>query len=444
MKYDLIIIGGGPGGYVAAERAGAKGLKTLLIEKAHLGGVCLNEGCIPTKTLLYASKLYAQAGHSEGYGVTASGVKFSLTTAMEHKTKVMTTLRNGIGMLMKKAKVTVIEAEAKLLPNKTVSAGGQTYQADNILIATGSSPIVPPIPGANQDFVLTSTGILNIDKLPKSLAIIGGGVIGMEFASFFSNVGVEVTIIEMLPEIIPMMDPEIAKLLRQEMKAVSFNLGCKVESMGDHTITFSKDGKSETINTDLVLMSIGRSPNLKGLGLEEAGIGFERQGITVDKHMRTNVPGIYAIGDVTGRSLLAHSASRMGEVAVDNITGGTDHMRYQAIPGVVYTYPEVASVGLTETQAKAKGLNVKTAKAPMTISGRFLAENQGKRGICKIVVDADSKLLLGAHMLGSTCSEMIYGACAMIENEMRVQDIQQIVFPHPTVGEVLKDVTHYL
>jgi dihydrolipoamide dehydrogenase len=443
--YDIVIIGGGPGGYVAAERAGARGQKVLLIEKDHLGGVCLNCGCVPTKTLLNSAKTYAHAQHGAAFGVHADKVTFSLTEAMAWKNEVITKLRGGIAFLMKKYKVDVVAGTAVLVDKNTVkTADGQTYQGKNLILATGSSPALPPIPGTKDNpHLVTSTTLLDIKTLPASLVVIGGGVIGVEFASLFSTLGVKVTVIEMMDEIIPFMDKEHAPSLRKAMPAIDFQLGCKVERLEGGTVHYtSKDG-AKSVKGDLVLMAVGRSLNLKGLGLEALGVDFSPRGIVVDEFQRTNVPGVYAIGDVTGRSLLAHSASRMGEVAVSAITDAPEHrqrMRYSAIPWVVYTNPEAAGVGLTEDEAKKKGLNLACATVPLRNSGRFLAENGATApGAVKVITDKDTGLILGVQMYGAGVGEMIWGAAVLIEAELRVKEAREVVFPHPTVGEMIRD-----
>lgn len=437
--YDLIVIGAGPGGYIAAERAGANGKKVLLIEKSNLGGVCLNEGCIPSKTLLHSAKLFVQACNSQAYGVTVENPQFNLADAMSHKGEVIQKLRAGVAYQIKQNRVELLHGQARFANRNTVHVNGKQFQGENIIIAAGSSPVRLPIPGADAAHVLTSTEILEIENLPENLAIIGGGVVGCEFASFFSNVGVNVSVVEMLPEIIPTLDPEFARMLRKSMKDVDFHLGNIVESIGEDTVTFCQNGESTSIPCDHVLMSVGRKPNLEGLGLDEIGVDHNSRGVKVNEYMQTNIPGIYAIGDITGKSMLAHAAARMGEVAVRHILGKWDVMRYHAVPWVVYTYPEVAWVGLTEAEAADKGVPVKCAKLPMSANGRFLAENMGKRGLCKVVIDSDSNTLLGVQMIGAACSEIIYGAAAMIEDEFRVQDIQEVIFPHPTVSEIFKD-----
>ena len=439
--FDLIVIGAGPAGYVSAERAAARGMKVLLVESRRLGGVCLNEGCIPSKTLLNSAKIYRYAMHSEAYGVRATGVEFDLTKVMARKTQVMDTLRNGIAGLMRKSKIEVVLGTAKLQAERKVEINGQIYQAKNILISTGSSPAKPPIPGCDLPGVLDSTGILNLEKLPKSVVIIGGGVIGCEFACFFGSVGVPVTVIEMLPEICPQMDKDITKNLRGELskKDVTFHTGAKVLEITADTVRFEKEGKPESVARDIVLVSTGRMPNVKGLGLEELRLDFDQRGIRVDDRCATNVPGIWAAGDCTGRAWLAHTATRMGEVAVNNMSGRPDRYRSNAIPGVVYTVPEIATVGLGEDEAKKAGIPVKVGKMPMSASGRYLAEHAEERGQVKVILHAETGVLLGVHMIGGACSEMIWGAAALIEAEFRAKEIEEIVFPHPTVSELIRD-----
>jgi len=442
QQYDCIIIGGGPGGYLAAERAGAAGLKVLLCEERELGGVCLNEGCIPTKTLLNAAKLYHHARSSEQFGVHCEGVRFDLSEIMAWKQKVIETQRKGIAFQMKQHGVETVQARAVLSGPKTVEAAGRSFSAKNIIVASGSSAVRLPIPGADKPTVLTNREILEIDTLPQSLAIIGGGIIGIEFATFFSRVGVEVAVVELLPEIAPSLDKKLASGLRKALPDVKFHLNSEVRKIDGRTVTFLRAGKEETLEAELVLMSVGRRPNCAGLGLEKAGVEFSRTGIAVGEKMETNVPGIYAVGDVTGKSLLAHSAYRMAEVAVNTILGRPDRMRYTAIPYVVYSDPEIASVGLSEAEAGEQGLEVKTAELLMRSNGRYLAEkglDKTTRGFCRLVVEAPSERLLGVQMMGSPASEMIFGAAAMIEAELRVQDMQEIVFPHPTVSEIIKE-----
>ena len=443
MKYDFAVIGAGPAGYIAAKKAASAGKKVLLVEKSKLGGVCLNEGCVPSKTLLQAAKTYHHAKHGSIFGVEVDGVTFDYPKAHEHKNNVMNKMRDGIAGLMKKYKVDVVEGEAKLLPNSKVEINGDTYEATDILLCTGSSPAIPPIPGVDLDHVVDSTGILERESLPNHLVVVGGGVIGCEFACMHASVGVPVTVLEAMPEICPNLDGEVSASVREGLskKGVTFKLGAKVESISSDKVTYLDDSGSNDLEADLVLVATGRRPNTKNLGLEEIGLDIDdRGGVRVDDRGATNIPGLWAAGDVTGQAWLAHAASRMAEVVVNNITGRKDHMRYDSMPAVVYTSPEVAVVGLTKEEAEERGIKVKVGRIPMTINARYIAENPDETGFCKVVLEADSRKLLGVHMVGGACSEMIFGATAMLETELREEEIEEIVFPHPTTSEIIKDV----
>ncbi|MCK9410763.1 MAG: dihydrolipoyl dehydrogenase [Prolixibacteraceae bacterium] len=446
-NYDLAIIGGGPAGYVAAERAGHKGLKVVLIEKSELGGVCLNEGCIPTKTLLYSAKLYDNAIGASKYGVEAKEVTFDFGKMMSRKEKVVKKLVGGVGMKMKEHHVDVLKKEAFIKGRSasgiSITAGDEEIEAVNLLICTGSEAFVPPIPGLGtpNEIILTNREILQLKELPASLVVIGGGVIGMEFASFFNSLGTTVTIVEMLDEILTGMDLEMSVMLRQmyAKKGITFHLSSKVIEVKGNEVIFEKAGKKETVSGDKILVSVGRKAVTKGFGLENLGVELDRGGIKVDEKMKTNVPNVYAAGDVTGFSLLAHTASREGEVVVNNLTGRNDRMRYNAIPGVVYTNPEFSGVGLTEEKAKEQNIAYRSVKLPMAYAGRFLAENEGGSGLCKVLVGEKYGEVLGVHMLGNPSSEMIYGACMAIEMEMTLKEMEEVVFPHPTVSEIFKE-----
>ena len=443
MKYDFAVIGAGPAGYIAAKKAASAGKKVLLVEKSKLGGVCLNEGCVPSKTLLQAAKTYHHAKHGSIFGVEAEGVTFDYPKAHEHKNNVMNKMRDGIAGLMKKYKVDVIEGEAKLLPNSQVEISGEIHEATDILLCTGSSPAIPPIPGVELDHVVDSTGILERESLPKHLVVVGGGVIGCEFACMHASVGVPVTVLEAMPEICPNLDSEVSASLREGLtkKGVTFKLGAKVESISSDKVTYSDESGSNELEADLVLVATGRRPNVKNLGLEDLGLDIDdRGGVRVDARGATNIPGLWAAGDVTGQAWLAHAASRMAEVVVNNITGRKDHMRYDSMPAVVYTSPEVAVVGLTKEEAEERGIKVKVGRIPMAINARYIAENPDETGFCKVVLEADTRKLLGVHMVGGACSEMIFGATAMLETELREEEIEEIVFPHPTTSEIIKDV----
>lgn len=446
--FDLAIIGGGPAGYVAAERAGAKGLKVVLFEKRDLGGVCLNEGCIPTKTLLYSAKVYDTAVHGDKYGVFASDATFDFGKIMGRKERVVRRLVAGVGAKMKAHGVQVVKGQAMIEGRSAegvkITCNEEAYTATNLLVCTGSEAFVPPIPGLKEagDVIMTNREVLALKEQPKSIVIIGGGVIGMEFASFYNSLGTQVTVVEMLPEILGGLDEELSAMLRgiYAKKGVAFNLSCKVTKIEGNVVTYvDSQDQEHTVEGEKILVSVGRRPVTAGFGLESLGVELVRGGIKVDNKMRTNVPGVFAAGDVTGFSLLAHTASREGEVVVNNLTGVEDTMRYNAIPGVVYTNPEISGVGLTEKSAKEKGIDYKVATLPMAYAGRFVAENEGGNGVCKVLVGAKYGEVLGVHMLGNPSSEMIYGACMAIEAEMTLKELEQVVFPHPTVSEIFKE-----
>ena len=445
---DLAIIGGGPCGYVTAERASAKGLNVILFEKKELGGVCLNEGCIPTKTLLYSAKLYDNAKYGDKYGLIVPNVSFDFGKIIARKDKVVKKLVAGVGAKMKTHNVKVVKGEAHIQGRSAegieIRCNGETYLAANLLLCTGSESVMPPIPGVQEagDVIVTNREILSLKELPKSLVIIGGGVIGMEFASFFNSLGTEVTVVEMLPEILTGMDAEISKMLREiyTKKGVKFNLSCKVtEIKGNEVVYVDSNGAQASVTGEKILMSVGRRAVTKGFGLENISVELAGNAVKVDNKMRTNIPNVFAAGDITGFSMLAHTASREGEVVVNNLTGRPDIMRYNAIPGVVYTNPEVAGAGLTEEQAQKEGIAYKTVKLPMAYAGRFVAENEGGNGLCKVLTGAKYGEVLGVHLLGNPCSEIIYGACMAIEQELRLKEMEEVVFPHPTVSEIFKE-----
>lgn len=440
--YDLIVIGAGPGGYEAAAHAGQKGKKVLLIEEKYIGGTCLNVGCIPTKTMLKSAHAYETAKESESLGVKVSGVEFDMSALAARKKEVVSTLTAGVEGLLKKSKVEIVSAKAKVLGTGKVEAGGEVYEAENILIATGSKPAVPPIPGIDSENVIDSTAILALEEKLDSLCVIGGGVIGLEFASFFSSIGAKVTVIEMLPKIGGALDGEMAKRLMQGMKqkGVEFFVSSAVSRIENGAVIFTdKKGEEQSVSAQKILCATGRAPVMDGLGLDEAGIAYDRRGIKTDEFGKTNLPGVWACGDVTGRCLLAHSATREGLVAIANMFGGSEKMRFDAIPGVVYTNPEVACVGKTEEQLKEEGVAYRKSSMPMAIAGRFTVEYPGESGTVKVLIGQEHGEILGVHMIGGPCGEIIHSAVAMIEMEMTVDEIKQIIFPHPTISEALKE-----
>ena len=406
MKYQVIIIGGGPAGYTAAEAAGKAGLSVLLFEKQNLGGVCLNEGCIPTKTLLYSAKTYDGAKHASKYAVTVPEVFFD---------------------------------------KNTVRCGEETYECDNLILCTGSETFIPPIPGIDSVNYWTHREALDNKELPASLAIVGGGVIGMEFASFFNSLGVKVTVIEMMDEILGGMDKELSALLRADYakRGIQFLLSTKVVSLAQTeegaVVSYENAEGAGSVIAEKLLMSVGRRPVTKGFGLENLNLQrTERGSIVVNGQMESSLPGVYVCGDLTGFSLLAHTAVREAEVAVHAILGKEDRMSYAAIPGVVYTNPEIAGVGQTEESLTAKGIAYRAVKLPMAYSGRFVAENEGVNGVCKVLLGEDDTIL-GAHVLGNPASEIITLAGMAVEMKLKAAEWKKIVFPHPTVAEIFRE-----
>ena len=448
--FDLIVLGGGPAGYLAAERAANGGLKTAVIEKRALGGVCLNEGCIPSKALLNSAKIFEHAKEGAKYGVSASDVKLDQKAVVARRGKVVKTLVSGVGAKMKGAGVTVI-TENGVIDGRAdggykVVAGGKEYTATRLLIATGSSAVVPPIPGVKEnlgDFVITNREVLELSEVPKNFAIIGGGVIGLEMAAYYCVAGAHVTVIEMLDHIAGPTDREISTMLQKEYakKGVDFKLNTKVVAVEPGKVVCeAADGSKLEVPADKVLLSIGRRANTKDIGLETIGVELNRGVIVTDEQCRTNVENVYAAGDCIGKIMLAHTAYRESEVAVNTMLGKKDKMRYNANPSVIYTHPEVASCGMTEEEAKAKGIDYEVKKLSMRYAGRFVAENEGEDGICKILVNKQHRNVIGVHMLGNSSSEIIWGVAGIIESEMRVKDVKEIIFPHPTVSEIVREV----
>lgn len=445
MKYDVAIIGGGPAGYTAAEKAAKGGLSTVLFEKNALGGVCLNEGCVPTKTLLYSAKTYDQIKHASKYAVSAENPSFDYPKIIARKNKVVKKLTAGIRMKMKESGVEVIAGEA-MIQGKTdegnilIQCAEQVYEAKNLLVCTGSESVIPPIPGVNETEYWTSREALQSKELPASLIIIGGGVIGMEFASFFNSMGTEVQVVEMLDKILGPMDKELSDMLQAEYakRGVKFYLGHKVTGIHGQEVMVEKDGESFTLHGEKVLLSVGRRPVTKGFGLETLALEPYRNGIKVNEYMQTSLPNVYACGDITAFSLLAHTAVSEAEVAIDHILGKARAMSYKAIPGVVYTNPEIAGVGKTEEELQTSGTPYQVKEIPMAFSGRFVAENEMGNGVCKLIL-AEDGTLIGAHLLGNPASELIVIAGIAIEKGMKAEELTSFVFPHPTVGEILKE-----
>ncbi len=452
--FDLLVIGGGPGGYLCAERAAQGGMKVCLFEKKALGGTCLNEGCIPTKTLLNSSKMYRHAMNSEAFGVTATDVKYDHAKVIERKNGVVKTLVAGVGATMKGNKVTVISSSAVIKGRGEtgflVEADGTMYEGKKLVIASGSETVVPPVPGLKEGiesgFVVTNREVLDTKNLPKNLVVIGGGVIGLEMAYYFASVGVSVTVIEMMPKIAGATDADICKVLTSafEKKGMEFKLSCKVLEVKKDSVIYEENGEKKEIKCDMVLLSAGRKPSTAGIGIESLQLEMDRAAVKTDRHLCTSVSGVYAVGDCNGKLMLAHTAYREAEVAVNHMLGKSDEMRYDVIPSVIYTDPEVASVGLSKEDAEKQGMKVKEVKLPMSYAGRYLAENEGGKGFIKLIVDLDKNRLVGCHMVGSYASEIIMTATMMVDTELTPDRLKKLVFPHPTVAEIIREAIFHI
>lgn len=447
MNFDIAIIGGGPAGYTAAERAGANGLKAVLFEKKEIGGVCLNEGCIPTKALLYSAKILDSIKNGRKYGVSAESPTFDLPKIMSRKDKAVKMLTSGVRMTVQSDGVLIVDKEAFIEGEEDelfrIACDGEMYLVKYLLVCTGSDTLIPPIPGLAEVDYWTSKEALEIKELPRTLVIIGGGVIGLEFASFFNSMGVKVHVVEMMSEILGAMDKEISGMLRKEYakRGVSFYLNTKVVEVKPDGVVIEKDGKTSTIEADKILLSVGRKANFSNVGLDKLNVEVHRSGVKVDEHLLTSRPRVYACGDITGYSLLAHTAIREAEVAINHILGREDRMNYDCVPGVVYTNPEVAGVGKTEEELAKEGVPYRVTKLPMVYSGRFVAENEQINGLCKLIQDESGKII-GCHMLGNPASELIVIAGMAIQNGYTVEEFQKAVFPHPTVGEIYHELLY--
>jgi len=453
-KFDVVVVGGGPGGYVAAIRASQLGLKTALVEKEHLGGICLNWGCIPTKALLRSAEIYSHMKHAADYGLSADNVDFDFKKVIERSRGVSSQLAGGIGHLMKKNKVTVFDGYAKLSGKGTVSVRETSnrdskkiadIQGKHIIFATGARARQIPNMEADEKLIWTYRKAMSADKLPKKLLVVGSGAIGIEFASFYNTMGSDVTVVEVMDRIMPVEDAEISKIAQKQLEAQGLKIklatGVKALKKGknDVTATFEKNGKTEDVKFDNVIMAVGVVGNVENLGLEGTGVKIERGCIAVDEYCRTGEEGIYAIGDVAGAPMLAHKASHEGIICVEKIAGLNPHpMKKENIPGCTYCTPQVASVGLTEEKAVDAGFKVKVGRFPFMGNGKAIALGEPE-GLVKTVFNEETGELLGAHMVGAEVTEMIQGFTIGKSMEAVEADFMHTVFPHPTLSEMMHE-----
>ncbi len=443
MHSDLIIIGAGPGGYETALEAAVKGMSVTLVNGGRLGGTCLNEGCIPTKCMVKDAKVVTTMREAADFA--CDNVKFDVdfNKVTARKAAVVDQLRSGVEALLTKAKVNVVNGMASFKNNTTVTVGDEEFDADNIIVATGSHSRSLPIPGADKEWVLDSTKALALEFVPAELIVIGGGVIGMEFASIFSSFGSKVTVIEYMKQILPPFDSDIAKRLKQTLskRGIEIITGAavtKIEETYDYrvAVTYEAKGKEQTVTATNVLMSVGRGPNVDGLNLDAAGVEWSPRGIVVDENFRTNVPNIYAVGDVNARMMLAHVASAQGKRALNHILGKTDDMDFEVVPSAVFTDPECGMAGLTEEQCKAKGIEVEIGKSFYRSNGKALAMGETD-GICKLIFDKADGRLIGAHIMGAEAALLAQQCADLIALRRTRDDIKQLIFGHPTLSEII-------
>ncbi len=443
----LIIIGAGPGGYETAVLAAKRGVETVIIEAGPVGGTCLNEGCIPTKSFCKNAEVIDGLKEAEAFGVTGLEYDFDFRAVVARKNAVVEQLRGGVEGLLGNKLITLVRGKASFKDAHTVVVDGQEYSGDYIMIATGSVSASLPIPGADLPGILTSKEILDIQEIPQRLCVIGGGVIGLEFASIFRSFGSEVTVVEYCKDILPRFDTDLAKRLKQSLgkRGIEINTQSQVlsiaEADGEYTVTYSRKGKEETVVADKVLMAVGRRANVGSLNLADAGIGFTPRGIAVNDVMQTNVPHIYAIGDVNGKMMLAHAATFQGIVALDHIMGIENDIDLSVMPAAVFTAPEAASVGKTEDECKEAGIPVKCLKSFFRANGKAvtMAETDG---FCKVVVHAETGHVLGCHLYGPHASDIVQEACAMISRKATLEQFASVIHTHPTLTEVLQTALH--
>jgi dihydrolipoamide dehydrogenase len=453
MIYDVAVIGGGPGGYVAAIRAAQLGGKVLLVEKESIGGVCLNRGCIPTKTLLKSAEKWEDLKRGSEFGLKAEGIGFDFGAIVARKNAVVTQLRGGIEQLVKSNDIDVVRGVAVLTGSNRLevathdSGNKESFEVRKIIIATGSVPSSIPVPGHDLSAVITSDELLELTEVPKSMLVIGAGVVGIEFTAIMRSFGCEVTVVEMLPNILPSVDSDLVKRMGLILRKLGIKtlVGARVaaiEAANDGVIVKVDTGKAvQEFHVEKVLVATGRRPVLEDLGLETAGVAYDRSGITVNERMETSIADIYAIGDVTGRSMLAHVASTAGMVAAENAMGLSSIMDYGAVPGCIFTTPEIAMVGLTEQEALAGNLHVKVSKFNFAANGKAVSMGETD-GLVKIVADANTGKVLGMHILGPHASDLIMEGTLAIRNNLTARDIAHTIHPHPTLAETVMESAH--
>lgn len=436
-SFDIIIIGGGPGGYKTATYAASKGLTVLVVEKAELGGTCLNCGCIPTKTYARNAEIIQTLKEADVYGLDELSFSFNFKTAYERKNNVIDALRNGISTLLSAPGITVVKGEAVLKSASSVSVNGEEYSAKNIIIATGSESKTLPIADLDADMICDSTWLLSTDTLPKRICIVGAGVIGMEFASILNSFGCEVSVVEFLKECLPALDGDIAKRLRKclEKRGVAFYMQSGLKSAAKGKVVFEKKGKETELETEKVLLAVGRKPNVEGLGLDEVGIAYDKKGITVTDMMQTSVPGVYAIGDVNGRQMLAHAAEMQGKRAVNSILGLQDDIRFDIMPAAIFTNPEAACVGKTEEQLKAEGMEYICQKHYYRANGKALAMNETE-GMLKLLADKNG-LIIGCHVYGAHAADLVQEVSVLMCRNTTLQQLHDMTHIHPTLSEII-------
>ncbi|MBD5195043.1 MAG: dihydrolipoyl dehydrogenase [Bacteroidales bacterium] len=447
MKSDIIIIGAGPGGYETALLAASRGKKVVLINGGRLGGTCLNEGCIPTKCMVKDAAV-VNACNSGEFGLSDLNFRLDFNKVVTRRQQVVEQLRSGVDSMLRKAGVEIVEGKGKFVNPHTVAVGEKEFEADNIIIATGSSSKALPIPGADEDFVMDSSAILKIEYVPASLVIVGGGVIGLEFASVFSSFGSEVTVVEYMKNIAPTFDSDISKRLKQSLakRGIKIINGASVKKIEQNSeyqivVTYDLKGKEESLTASDVLMAVGRKPNVDDLNLEAAGVEFSARGISVNDDMRTNVEHIYAIGDVNARMMLAHVASYQGIRALNSIDGIKDNINFNVVPAALFTEPECGSVGKTEEQCKEEGIAVKVGKSFFRANGKALAAGEPD-GLCKLIFDAETDKIIGAHIMGAEAALLVQQCCDFITAGATRESIAQTIFGHPTLAEVILSAVH--